>query len=376
MENIHKIFLGNDRKGLPVFYITHLSFGVCILEASTRVGKTQVARNIVCYEAGKCYRPTIVFDYSGEWKYCKFANLQKPEGGYGIPHLKTYSDIVFKLSDFNRKTDWQSLGFPPGAARKLAEMVVEYLPYHEDNFDKFYAMMEMHPESFSREWIYKRFESKFGFVPQKGINKQSLASLLDRLPQFKYIFWDADSQEEQTYVPHWGKELIENRCIHVNYEMKTEDEKMIQRARAVTGKILQQISDYAEGYNKKTYLELLHPLLVFEEADRVFPYMGPDAEIMPSSVLKINEFITKKQKYGVELLLIVQNVMMLHPSARENFHTWICGVGGTASELIKYLQWDVDLGIREFILVRKGKWQQQIFSPTIVPAMLIKEHQA
>lgn len=366
------ILIGHDRTNKPVYYFTTLRHGVTVLEASTRVGKTQIARCIYVEQAAKYHRPTLIFCYEGEHKFSKFANLDKREGRpFGIPHLASFSNIVFKISEFDTEMDWENLGFPPGASRLLAKFAVQYKTYHEENFELFYNILRDHPHEYSKYTAWQRFMEKYGWQPENVINKKSQESIIDRMPAFDYMFWKDGEDIDQFWTENWAELLKRLRCIHINFGLKAEDKRMVLRSRAIAGKILIQLGQFAKGYKNVTYLELLHPLLVFEEADRIFPYISTEEVMnMPGSVLKLQEYITKKQKYGVELLLITQNISMLHPSAMQNFHTIICGVGGSASKLTEYLHWDIDMGLREFLLIRKGKWKQEIFQPVEVPAML------
>lgn len=394
----HYIKLGVDRKGNDVFYITYGRYGVTIIEATARVGKSQICRNIYAHQAVYLHRPTIIFCYEGEHKWSKFANTYKQGYAFGISHLKTYENVVFKIHEFNQQTDWESLNFPPGASRVLSDLarmavcenckkvwkqddecpnchkiIKNPETIHHDDFNVFYEIIKWYPTEYAQKFSYDRFEKDFGFRPDSGINSKSKFAIMDRLQSYAYIFWKDPQKHpnvEQTWVENWGEELKHVKCIHINFAMKTEDRRQVTRSRAIAGKILYQLSCFAKHYKNTTYLELLHPLLIFEEADRIFPFL-PNEEIMPTSVAKLNEFVTKKQRYGCELIFVTQNVNMLNQTAMQNWHTIIAGVGGSAMpDIAKYLRWDIDLGIREFLFARKGKWETQIFNPDIVPAML------
>lgn len=382
-----QIEAGESRDGRRIgFPNTYLNFktprrgqGIGVIEAMGSVGKSKLAITDYAYQAERLQRPTLIIDYLGEHRMSKFANFRtRGQTGYGISHLHSVSNVVFKVSQFNKATIWASLGLPAGASSVLAELAVKYQPYHQDNFDTFVQMIEETPEQQLNKYWQEQHLDKFAknwdldFKP-KAINAASKGSILQRVPRFKYIFWDVNDTN-QTWFEDWGRALSEYGCLHVDMNLKRDEPNAEIRAQIVVGFILDQLQDYMwwwksrqKVYSQRTWLEKLRPLIVIEEADKVFMPIFDSLKDEPFSVTVLKSYITKKMKFGVELIFITQNIKMLHQSIWDNWQWIMSGTGGSGSPLTPSLKWDIDANRREFIVARRGKWEHIPFSPNAPP---------
>lgn len=350
-----------------VFYSDKLDFGVITIAATTRYGKSCIAKNIYTHLSE--FRPIVIFDYRGEHGDSRYPNFLSNTNIKGIPDLYTIQDFAFKMSDFGSIYDWASFGFPDMASNLMSAMAKD-LDAHGDDPERMKVFLDALPvsnndvHSFFGQYPSAR---KYLTSPIQTVTKKSMCNRFIRIMDRFY-------NGEQRYVENFGKLLQRHNKLHINLNLTDLD---VGIARANVGKILEQIHNYLENVRVKNKSNkwFLKPLFVVEEADKLVPDWKED-KIQPSSLKWLVEYGLKLQKYGASLMFITQDPSLMHGAITSITHKFIlgqlpedCKLDSHYKQKTRKLRWDHDHNYREFVQLRKGDYNYEVFIPDDIPCL-------
>jgi hypothetical protein len=353
----------NPYNGKTITFTERKAFGVNIIAAVTRYGKSSLVKSL--YTQISKHRPMLIIDYRGEHINSIYPNFSSNHNMTAVRDLKIVENMGFKMSDFNNTSDWASLGFSDRACPLLSELSVR-TDIHENVPEKLYEMLIELP---SNNKALQEFNNKYtgvgeGFTLQAALNSASVNSIITI---FRYamnggIFITDEQIErgEKVYIPDFGLFMLKNQRVCVNLKMNELDEGI---ARAYVGKLLERLSPY---------LQMIKPLIVMEEADILVPNIDVGFNT-PSSLIQVMQYVIKLQKYHPELLLICQDLGRMNTTIVGNSHNKILGqlpdMGYSAmyKEYTSHLRWDIDENYREFVMLRTGDNKSEIFVPFDCP---------
>lgn len=347
-HQVLQVPLGKHKyNGGTVFYTERFTFGVTIIAANARYGKTITVKNMYT-EIGQV-RPVIILDYLGEHTLSKFPNfLNEDRNTKCLPDMKEIKGFKFKISQFNKESDWLSLTFADRGALLMTDLARQYNS-HLDDPDTFFEMLNDVPES--TQFRSNNFKNKYGFElsPVNSATLQSCKTLYGYYHREGFF----GKSDDATY--HFGKLALQHKYLNINFDL---DKASIPKARAIAGKVLEQLKEYIGRFE-------IPPLIVVEEADVLAPEENDSAYII-SSLKILVEFVLKLQKKNIEIMFIVQDLKNLNHSIVGNFHTLILGQlppGNDYHGVCKQLVWDMDNNYREFLVMRKGVPGYEVFIP-------------
>ncbi len=339
--------LGKDRyiEGGVVHFVERLGFGVHVVAAVTRFGKSILVKNL--YTNIGQYRKVIILDYLGEHSMSRYPNFLSEDQTMCLPRLKEVKDFKFKISQFNNAGDWRSLGVPDKSSMVMEDLCKQKKA-HRDDPDLFKQMIDDLPVDWS---MVEGFERKWGFEMSK-LNHTVIESITTKFLQLyrQEFFAEVD---DPTY--DFGTLALQHHSLNINFQLNQVE---AGKARAIAGKVLEQIEDVLDKMG-------VPPLIVVEEGDILAPNIMTEGVII-SSLDRLIKWVIKLQKKGVELLFIVQDLNNLHPTIVGNAHTLLLGQlpsNNPYHEITRQLRWDYDDNYREFLIIRKGKSGYQVFSP-------------
>lgn len=357
LKNLHRripISLGSSKfnKNHRVIFIERLGFGVHIIGATTRYGKSIIVTNIMT--AIGQYRPVIILDYLGEHHDRRYPNFLSADYNTGcLQGLTTYTDFHFKIGQFHKTEDWLSLQFPERASQLMANLASR-TDAHRNDPHIFWQLLEDVPITYG---MVDMFEKKYGFY-LPNVNSATVESAKT---QYNYLLHDNFFGDTDDPTYDFGELSLRNHHININFNL---DKSEMHKARAIAGKVLEQIERVIDVYTRP-------PLIVIEEADVLAPELREQEPAM-SSLKMLIKFVLKLQKKQVELIFIVQDLRNLNHSIVGNYHTMILGQlppNNPHFELTKRLRWDIDRNYREFLYLRKGVPGYEVFVPEDVATM-------
>lgn len=348
-DNVRVIGLGKHKYNGGVVSITERhSFGVVVIAAITRYGKSILVRN--WYVAVGQTRSVIILDYLGEHSQSAFPNfLSQDNNVQCLPDMVEIKDFHFKISQFDKMGDWISLTFTDRGARLMTQLANK-VEAHRDDPQRFYEMLEDVPGQGDYGGV-AAFEKKWGFhLPiTNTATLDACKSLYASLLQTGFFGQPDDP------IYDFGDIRKKHRHININFNLgRTE----VGKARAIAGKVLEQL-------RRTMSINTVAPLIVCEEADVLFPAVN-DNDFIPSSTLHAVDLTIKEQKLNVELAYIVQDPNRLHPAIFGNRHSFIYGQLPDKNDNTtrsRQLVWDIDRNYREFILETTGVPGYQPFVP-------------
>lgn len=375
-HRIHKsgfrlIRLGTDRHGNIVYFPESGSYNVVIILARPRYGKSILIKNLYVQIAQG--RRIIVIDYLGEHDQSKYGNWKAKGITSFIPDLYTIENFAFFLTDFNRVSDWISMGASIRAAPLIAELI-KCENIHQNDPIRFLELLRALP---SKDDDLERFNDKFGpygLTFSSRVNDASKHSMIT-VVENAWISGllmppvESDSYKEHTpgkaYVKDWAE--LARRHPHININLNLTTNESVTLARAAIGKILEQLAPV---------LEELSPLIICEESDFIAP-STEDENI--TSLNQLRKYVLKHQRTGVELMFITQNPNMLSQFILLGGTIWVMGphtADSTVSsmldephlnylkDVIHKLKFDRYKNEREFVLMESGAGgHYKIFSP-------------
>jgi hypothetical protein len=346
------IKIGTDPyKGTSVYFYERGTYGVNIVVAPARYGKTALVKLLYTKIGLKTKRPIIILDYHSEHKESAYPNWESRDTIGSLP-LYRVEDFGFKISDFNTPEDWQSLKFPPKTSMTLANLSQE-IDAHKNDPEIFEQMLADAPTDFN----FHTFKTKYGIELKRPFNIE-VWKAMQEFEKVKEMF--VSDHNGLKYINNWQALIWKHRFIHVCLNISWETLK----ARALVGKILEKLSDVE-------FLRSARPIFIFEEADKVIPNLPPDEKEMPSSLAWAKEYVLKLQKHKVEMFFIVQDQANLDRTIVSNYHTMIIGGINKYYPQTKYLQWNDRNNYREFMLMNKGQMRSSIFVPEDCPCEMV-----
>lgn len=330
-----------------VYFPERRSFGVHVIGAVTRYGKSTVLKNLYVHIAA--VRPVIILDYLGEHSLSKYPNfLSEDRNSRGIPDLVEIKDFKFKISDFDKAADWRSLGF----AEKGSLLMVDLARRKEKHGNDPVRFTEILDDIPTQHQHVRHFEQKYGFtIPMyQSVIVDSCRTNLAYLVTSDFFAQPDDAALD------FGKMLFIYKHININFGL---DKAEIHKARAMAGKILEQLENVIGMFP-------IPPCIIIEEADVLAPRINEKDQIaIMSSLQMLIKFVLKLQKKHIELFFVVQDPYNLSPEIMGNYHTLILGQLPPNSmyfDLTRKLKWDIDNNYREFLFLRKGVSGYDIFS--------------
>lgn len=353
---VRLIRIGKDKfKGTPVNFRLR-SFGTTLILAKSRYGKTALEKHLACLISRK--RKTVIFDVNGEWinDVVKF-NWNSPNP-VRFCNYNILDNFCFRIQDFDRYSDWISLGFPPVGSRIMSRLA-RHPDIHKDSPIKFTELLAQLPTHEGEEDIFndKFTGGKFTLIEGRVMDVTK-ASIRSRFSFIKDYFWNGD--DDPRSIIEWEQVFKSNENLIINVDCGGEHNK--SKARAYIGKILERFYPY---------LQQKKPVLIFEEADWIAPAeVGEEAERWPSSLIRLIEYSIKYQKYGVNLMLISQSESLIHENITKHAHSMILGhvpKSDSNSGLTKKLVWNPDkqpYGYREFVQLHPSR-HYDVFIPDI-----------
>jgi hypothetical protein len=363
-----KIDMGRDRYNKPVFFFESLNYGVNIILAKPRYGKSVLVKNLYTQIAE--YRPVIILDYIGEHSGTKWPNFRSRHKTACIPDLHTIKDFAFLITDFDQIDDWVSMGFTERSAPILFELL-KFGNIHNNDPAIFFDLLTKLP---TKEIQIPAFNAEFGEyglsvqTPFNTAIKTSLVSYFSNVWNSGLIMSqeEADSGYGKTYIENWGDYALSHPHLNINLNLVTSGN--VKLARASIGKILDQLV---------SYLPMIRPLIVVEEADFIAPNIDDSSKI--TSLYQLRNYVLKHQRTGVELMFITQDPNNLDQSIITSGTTFIMGNHAPCSstsaildephlnyskDVIHKLRFDRYKNIREFAIMQAGNGgRYQIFQP-------------
>lgn len=366
------IELGYDRYGNIVNMVEDYGFGVIIVIAKSRYGKTIEVKNIYTQEAK--HRNLIIFDYMGEHSESRFGNWRSQDDICFIPDLYTIENFSFYMTDFDQFLDWKSMGFTDNVI-PIIRRVLEKEDLHQNDPLIFLKILRDMPISSSEVEDFLNTYPDFSNIDP--INYSSKLSMITRFE----ALWDSrliipvmgsDNHTKHSpdliHIEDWPELIRDHPHININLNLITSNAELT--ARASVGKILEKILPA---------LSELKPFIVVEEADKLSPYTGKTDDVYSSSQKQLRDYCIKHQRTGVKIMFITQEPDLIDSHVLKAGKTWIFGVhtpnedtNGVLNDpefnygrdVIKKLRHDVDKGDRDFGFIETGRsGKYNIFAP-------------
>lgn len=335
-----EILSGGARTGRTV-YLPMRVWGTTLVVALPRWGKSALAKSLVVRISKK--RPVMIFDVNSEWADHITRFNRKSRDSMRMTDVRVYENIVQKISEYTRASDWFSMGFSTDACSAIAA-VARHAGVHKDDPNIFSKMLDELPTS-AKERV--EFSNNWGFVAPI-LFKMTKISVIAHFGSIIEWFWFVGDKRNWY---DWEAEFLEKWNMIVDVGMGFGRSTNVPRARALTGNILSRI---------KRYYKVKKPLLVFEEIRLLAPALGPGKEfehMIPSSLLEIRDLVTLLPKCDVAVLAIMQNEEQVDKELVKNAHTKILGAVGDGEgkeyQLASSLRWDPDRGYREGLLYQE-----------------------
>jgi len=367
-----EISLGyNKFTGEPTHFMERLLYGITVIAAQTRYGKSVLEKMLEVNIAD--VRRILIIDYYGEHKNIRYPNFFSGDKYIrGVPDLFIVENLSYYIGDFNDEGDWMSLGFTEPSAGILAK-IANNIESHGNNIEAFRNILSKLPikgeelDDFREAYPDIRMDDK--------INSATKVSIITRF-NFgvkKGLFCESSDVKEgkKLRIDDFFKLMMKHKHVLINLKLESGDGSV---GRAYVGKILQSLAS-----DKPQKLEALKLAIFFEEADVVFPSTVSDGiEKKLSSNYWINKYVLKYQKWNPELFFVVQDLANLNPDIVNNAHKLILGIipinnfSKKYKEIIDTLEWKPMVNYREFCFVEAGRvddYKRNIFIPHKSPCL-------
>ena len=366
------IELGYDRYGNTVNMVEDYGFGVIIVIAKSRYGKTIQVKNI--YTQMAKYRNLIIFDYIGEHSSSRFGHWRSRDDICFIPDLYTIENFAFYMTDFDQFLDWKSMGFTDNVI-PIIRRILEREDLHQNDPLIFLELLRALPISGSEVEEFLKIFPEFSTIdPMNYSSKLSVVTRFEALWDSRLIIPVMGTENHRKYSPDmihiedWPEFVRDHPHLNINLNLATSNAELT--AKASVGKILEKLLPA---------LYELKPVIVIEEADKLCPNTGFSDEFDSSSQKQLREYCIKHQRTGTKLMFVTQEPDLLDKNTLKAGKTWIFGVhtpnADTHSVLddpdfdygrvvIKKLRHDVDKGWRDFGFIETGRGgKYKIFAP-------------
>lgn len=357
------IELGYDWLGKPVYYRESLGFGVVMVVAVPRYGKSILVRNF--YTQIAAYRNIVIFDYQGEHSDSKWGNWKSNHKTTFIPDLVTIENFGFYVSDFDQYSDWTSMGFSEKSVPLLMR-IVKSVGVHNNSPEEIQNIVSNLPTSVDTVDDFKDIWP--GLKITEAVNysiKQSLSATMRAVIDSGLIIAEVGSEEHQkntpfkTHIDDWAKLMRD--IPHININLNLFSSGSVSLARASVGKILEKFLPA---------LDSVKPLIVVEEAAKICPNTGDTDEEQITSQLQLRDYCIRHQRTGVKVMFITQDPNLMDQDTLGAGMTWIFGIHtpnakmksvinthnlNYEKDIVSKLRHDNDKGYRDFAIVEIGK---------------------
>lgn len=283
-----KFIVGKSQEGKEVTRIIRVN-SMIVITGRPRSGKTLLAKSLV----GQLkHRKILQFDYSGEWGLSKYPNVFSKDSNYGdfLHSLINLEDVGFDISDYDKPSDWMSLGISRGGA-VLVSQIAKKKDIHGNDWSTFKKMIKDLP--FSQTWV-KVYNEKWNMNLKTPMHSESYKNVQKTIDYLDPIF-------TQPYTKYNFDYLFDKyKYINVNLGLESGDsETQEAKARLIVGKVLEKI---------KPILYKHRPVIVFEEADILAPKLPESKDVFYSSLNWIKKYVLKLgRRAGCMLFFIVQD---------------------------------------------------------------------
>lgn len=324
-------------------YVPVGRFGVYLVIARSRSGKSCIVKSTLAFISNWSDRPILVLDPYGEYAKCIHPNFRSRPYSMGFKNFRVIENLTFKIRDF-RAIDWVSLGFSETAAQVL-EQIAEREDLHNNNFDTFKEIIDNIPTKKNKDAL--AFQRRYG--TNMILHSQTDAQLKLKLEWYRDYFMEDDGKgndiKGRFYSNNYAELLDKNNLI-INLSMRKGDDKA--RAVSFAGIILRQI---------KPYLPYLKPVVVVEEADLLCGNPTPEANVaggfLPSCAIELSDYTIKLQRDDVVVWYIVQDHSLLYPVLAHNWHYKVLGILDPRSRDAEYTH-----GLQNDFISRPGAWRE------------------
>jgi hypothetical protein len=322
--------------------------GTLICEALPGFGKSAQVKNII-YWCRYYRRPVIVFDPSSEYFTMKYANFDNHTYMGGVSGMNVIKNFAFPAEMFDAQ-DLGGTGLKPIGVQVLNKVLHDpaLRRFHMGDPEKIQEMVKDLPKDYES---VDSFEKKYEYVMYKlhEATYTSLQSWIDNAVSVD-MFWSSRAFVEKgtTNIKN-VKSIVGRKCNVFDLDLRNSEEGKA-KMRIYCAIILKQLAKIIEDMN---------PVIVFEEADKLAPkqHEFSDGPQPPISEM-IKDYVLKKQKCGVFVILITQSEDLLNEELGPYAHQRLIGYLNEDSSnyhYVKDLRNDPAFGIRQFALVRYGK---------------------
>ena len=367
-----RIELGRDQYGNIVYYNETLRYGVIIVIAQPRYGKSILVKNLYTQIAE--HRNLVIFDYQGEHIDSKYGNWRSKDRIDFLPELKTIENFGFYVSDFDQFADWTSMGFSIKGVPILMKILKE-VEVHQNSPTELLKILSYLPTSDKDVIKFNNIWPEIDITePINYSVKQSLVSTMNAVIATGLIIAVVGTDEHQEKTPgkihidDWAKLVIETPHLNINLNLFSSGSVGI--ARASVGKILEKLLPI---------LSKVKPLIVAEEAAKICPNTGESDNEIITSQMQLRDYVIRHQRTGVKLMFITQDPNLLDQDTLGAGMTWIFGIhkpnATTKSildtynlnyekDIVSKLRHDNDKDLRDFAIMDVGTGGKfQIFTP-------------
>jgi hypothetical protein len=342
-------------------------------------GKSVSARLLIWFIAQT--RVTVVFDWEGEdHKHSNKPN-SKPDNlppytqaagvrrslyfSYVTNHEPHQIKVTPNLQHYNYN-ELRCLGFAPGAAMKLKEIISEYGPEKNPfkNLDELFDFIKAFPtneRAASIAWKNRDNRKKRNYNQNDTIATQTKDSLVTHLYNIKEK--ELFCLDDHNYPNFIG-------LLAKDYNLFFDFGGEIDVARIEITKFYEDLIAY-----RKKYPEGVKPYIFIEESDRLVPSRSDDKEEKKKSeyvILRMVEFYKRARKHGLGQGLITPSFSNLNRTLRTLCREFLFGelagedlwavkerCGDEAYFTVKYLKFNRYKNIREFAYLDefKNRWK-------------------
>ena len=365
-----QIEIGYDRWGHPITIYENYGYGVIIVIAKQRYGKSILVKNI--YTQIAQLRPVIIFDYRGEHSDSRYGNFRSKDDVCFIPDLFTVTDFAFYMNDFDQASDWASMGISPNGIALLMRLLDKEEMHQNDPVNMVQIIEDLPTSDNDVPYFVEKYPDYEDIGSQNHSVRQSLSSKFKNIWRSRIIIPPMGTPNHDEYAEHlihiedWAELVRDHPHISINLAMFSSGG--VEIARASAGRILEALSPH---------LGELRPLLIIEEAGLICPSKNPEIEM--TSRTKLKDYVVREQRYGVKLMFVMQQADQIDQEVLEAGNIFVMGIHKANAttkavldtydlnyerDIISKLRRDDAKGWRDFAMIDTGKGgSYSIFTP-------------
>ncbi len=338
-----------QRLGTTAYYVLRY-WGNSVLCARPRYGKSVLAKHIAVQIALRGRR-VIIIDAFQEWMGSVTKKNPRSTSPCSMPNLLVLKDVTLKISDLKDPSEWLYLGFSGRSAEKLCQ-IAQATELHHNIPQIFGSILEELPckKNEIQGWNEK-YPKLFMSV---NLFAQTYQSINNRWYEIENLFYNPREPKGKTWVRNW-KAMAYKHNLLIDLNLSSEGEK--SWGGAIVGHILLEIEDV---------LKMIKPLIISEEANFLFGDPDKTGQFTMSQDRGVM-YVNKYAKRGVAMLFISQSAHDLHPEILKHITTYIEGdvprYDPNYEFTSKWLRFNLDLGIRPFLMQDKIKGLMYVFDP-------------